>query len=251
MKKKHCILAITACVLCLGAGFAAGALLMPRASLGQSPLPNNPMATDAGDPLLLGAGAPADTQALGAGASALGMTSGSSDALAGFIDKMGDNPSQDQQQIFYLALGGMENELRQYAERAQNATNLEKKLRVLITELRELAPSGEQKAEFPQEMFDECTAVQEAIVSMIREEQRYEIALSISVKAGDMLGSAEWQGVIGELESWRDTVHDYGELSKYDLQSTYQDYAQAVQTLAGIQKQMYDDAMIILNNFKQ
>lgn len=251
MKKKHWILAVTACVLCLGMGFGAGALLMPRLGLGQSPLPANPMATDAGDLPLLGAVAPADAQALGAGSPALGAKIGSSDALSQYIDTMGDNPSQDQQQFLYLALAGMENELRKYAERVQKPTSLEKELRVLITEMKELAPSGDEKAEFPQEMFDECTALQEAIISMFREEQHSEIAISISARAGDMLGSAEWQGVIGELESWKDSVHDYGELGKFDLQTVYQDYQQSVQSLASIQKQLYDDAMTILNNFKQ
>lgn len=248
MKRKHWILAITACVLCLGIGFGAGALLMPRASLGQ-PLPANPMAMNAGGQTLLGAGAPADTQLMGA-APALGATGRPTNTLAKYIDAMGGNPTQDQKDFFYMALSGMENELRQCAERVQKPMNLEKELRVLIAELKELAPSGDEKAEFPKELFDECTAIQEAIVAMFQT-NRYDVALSLSVKAGEMLGSAEWQGVIGELESWRDTVRDYGELAKYDLQEMYQDYTQAVKTLAGIQKQMYDDAMKILNNFKQ
>lgn len=250
MKRMHWILAAAACVLCLGMGFGAGALLMPRPGLQQAALPVNPMATDAGDLPLLGAGAPAETQALVAGVPSPEIKSGSSDALAAYIDAMGDSPSQDQKDLFYLALSGMENELSQYAERMQKATDLEREVRILIAEVRELAPGGDEKVAFPQEIHAACVDLQTAIVSMFREEQNYEMAISLSVKAGDALGSEEWQGVIGELDSWRDSLRDYEELAQFDLQTLYQDYSQAVQTLAGIQKQMHDDAMKILDSIR-
>jgi hypothetical protein len=58
------------------------------------------------------------------------------------------------------------------------------------------------------------------------------------------------EAALARLDAQLKAATDGTQAAQFDLQKVYQDYQQAVATLAGIQKQVHDDAMKIIGNLK-
>jgi hypothetical protein len=58
------------------------------------------------------------------------------------------------------------------------------------------------------------------------------------------------EAALARLDAQLKAATDGAQAAQFDLQKVYQDYQQAVATLAGIQKQVHDDAMKIIGNLK-
>jgi len=140
-------------------------------------------------------------------------------------------------EFMYMAVSGMEDVLKGFAERTQNNANITKETRTSVTELNDMLKDwpddgSTQTFSWNEVAFDEKGNP------------------SIKEHTNEPLTKEDAQSLAKQLDTQLTNSQDMGELAKFDLQKTYQDYTQAVSTLANIQKQMYDDAMKVLNNLK-
>ena len=179
-------------------------------------------------------GASGSGAATGTASSALEATT--SEAMATYLATTGaDSQSQVGQDFMWMAIGGMESYLKGFADKMQNALDLTNDLRTEGTELRDMLsnwPDGKtQSFTWKEVTFDDKgnPTVTEHTQDLTKDQ------------ATELLA---------KLEDQQKSASDVSDLAKFDLQNKYQDYQQAVQTLAGIQKQTFDDAKAIINNLR-
>lgn len=172
-----------------------------------------------------------------AGATSSALQEASATTLATYLTTTGsDDRAQTSQDFMRMALGGMEAYLRGFAEKVQANTGIAKELRTTLTELRDMLadwPAGADKQHFT---WTEVTYDDRGNPTL-------------ATKEAD-LTKQEAQQLLERLEEQLATTSEMSEIAKFDLQAKYQDYQQAVQTLAGIQKQVHDDASKIIHNLK-
>jgi hypothetical protein len=177
---------------------------------------------------LITAGASASTssevQDTGASTLALWLAGAGSDANAATGDE-----------FMSLAIGGMESYLADFAKNLKDGINLGKELRTYQTELQDMLsswPAGKtQSFTWKEVVFDSKGGY------------------TVVEKSADLTKDQAKQ-LLDKLGEQGKSLSDTNDLAKYDLQQKYQDYTQAVQTLAGIQSQVYLDAMKVIGNLK-
>ena len=163
--------------------------------------------------------------------------SAGSEVLTAYLAGKGSDDLRDVNQDFmFMALGGMESYLKGFADKVQSNTQVAKDTRTDLTELRDMLsdwPDNEKRTF----SWTEVTYDEKGNPTVVKHEN----------EELDKKGAEELQK---KLELQLQTTTEMNEMAKFDLQAKYQDYQQAVQTLAGIQKQVYDDAMKIVNNLR-
>lgn len=151
-----------------------------------------------------------------------------------------------------LALSGMESQLQGYAQRVQNMNQRNKQARTTLAEIREMISEGSlvMSEDICGSLRDMIEAgkddeVYEAIYRGLRE-----LEATLSFKAGDALSAAQWEAIKAEVEDIVSSLGNASDLAQFDLQKVYQDYQQAVNTLAAVMKQQYDDSMRIISDLR-
>jgi hypothetical protein len=158
-------------------------------------------------------------------------------ALVTYVTTTGaDKANQVAQGFFYMALSGAESYLRSFANRVNYVNGVNRDLRTEITELRDMLtdwPEGAtQTFSWKEVTFD--AEGKPTTVSHTNEKLTKEQADSL----------------LDKLEGMQASCSEVKQLAEFDLQKCNQDYSQAVNTLADIQKQMHDDAKAVIANLK-
>lgn len=177
---------------------------------------------------------------LGAGSAGTGspaLEEATATALATYVTTTGaEDYARISQDFMYMAMSGMESQLRDFTDRLSQNMELGQDLRTSCTELRDMLsdwPEGETQSF----SWTEVTYDDENNPLVVRHED-------------EALTKDDAEKLLTTLETQLAGVSDVSELAKLDLQQVYQDYQQAVQTLTSIQKTMHDDAMKIVANMK-
>jgi hypothetical protein len=172
----------------------------------------------------------------GTGMTSSALQDATNTALATYLTTTGtDDLGRVSQSFMYLALGGMESYLAGFASKLKEINGIAQESRTEIMELQDMLkdwPDGQsQEFTWHTVSFDENgnPTVQTHTETLSKEDA---------------------QKLLDDLNMQQQSIGDMSDMAKFDLQSKYQDYTQAVQTLAGIQKQTYDDAMKIIANLK-
>jgi hypothetical protein len=172
-------------------------------------------------------------------------------AIQGELDAYLNGDNDADPEYLYSAILGMEAVLSEYAQRAQNINAMEKAVRVTLTEIRGMIEEGSM--EMTDEIYSDLgyiieegsTEIFEEIYSCFRELNK-----TVSCKPGDMLSRTEWEAIAAKAQNLFNTLRDLSDLAKYDLQKVYQDYNQAVQTIAAIMKAQQDSVMDIIKQLR-
>lgn len=160
---------------------------------------------------------------------------------------------EDAAEITYLqqALSGMESTLQEYAERVQDVNLRTREARTTLAEIRDTIEEG--SLVMTDDIYNSLRGiiesgddeVFEAISSGLRD-----LNIMASCKPGDTLSVADWEAIAAKVEDVYDGLRAEGELANFDLQNVQQDYSQAVNTLAAIMKQAYDDSKTVISNLR-
>lgn len=149
------------------------------------------------------------------------------------------------------ALTGMENTLQEYAQRLQVINEKRKQARTTLAEIRDMIE--EEAFVMTDEMYNDLrdmieTGDDEVFEALIKDLR--DLDMMLTCKPGDTLSIAEWKAIEAEVETIMNGLGEVSDLAQYDLQNVQQDYSQAVNTIAAIMKQAYDDSMKIISNLR-